>query len=478
MRLYRLERLKNMRPIPDYLNGRQNCSGPEHYMYPTLHGRKCYFEGQVLQMESPVNADLVLGKRLLDKYRESLRWQPDAAATYLAIMGVFVRIMPQADSMLWYGQKAIERAPTWIRAYTVTAIDLTERFRRFDDSKQLLDQALSVDSNSAEAWAFLGAWESQKGNELAIEPYLLKSIALDSTYHWAYFRLGALYFDQNKMSKARRYLLKAAQADKPGAQVFDYLGKLHHDFGQFDLAEKYFNEGLVIEPNSIQCMIHLASVYFKTEQTEKANLLLQRAMKYDSTSAFSMLLICDILADNGYYKEAETFAQKAISRDSLATWGLSYVYLKSGRFEEASQLLRSQIAIFPYEASFRDFLAKAYQYSGKNEEAFNTYSELLKINPESPYGYIGMASLSAAEGKAAEALGYIEQAIQKEYSFEQLQTGKDLASLRELPEWKDLMKKHFPTIPKTKTHENEIPPCPHRPAHRLLPSRKHPRPSH
>jgi hypothetical protein len=57
---------------------------------------------------------------------------------------------------------------------------------------------------------------------------------------------------------------------------------------------------------------------------------------------------------------------------------------------------------------------------------------------------LGMAYLLAAEGKIEEAIGYVEQAIGKGATMEQLEKDEDLALLRALPEWKALMKKHFP----------------------------------
>ncbi|MEQ1744936.1 MAG: hypothetical protein ABMA02_05900 [Saprospiraceae bacterium] len=38
----------------------------------------------------------------------------------------------------------------------------------------------------------------------------------------------------------------------------------------------------------------------------------------------------------------------------------------------------------------------------------------------------------------------MELAIQKNATYEQLESDTDLAPLRTLPEWKALMKKHFP----------------------------------
>ena len=63
--------------------------------------------------------------------------------------------------------------------------------------------------------------------------------------------------------------------------------------------------------------------------------------------------------------------------------------------------------------------------------------------------YLLAADLSAGdsskeEGKTEEAIGYVEQAIGKGATMEQLEKDEDLAPLRAQKEpWEALMKKHF-----------------------------------
>jgi hypothetical protein len=71
--------------------------------------------------------------------------------------------------------------------------------------------------------------------------------------------------------------------------------------------------------------------------------------------------------------------------------------------------------------------------------SFSGHGDVEKVT-KSQWGY-----LLAAEGKTEEAIGYVEQAIGKGATMEQLEKDEDLAPLREQKEqWEALMKKYFP----------------------------------
>jgi Tfp pilus assembly protein PilF len=82
--------------------------------------------------------------------------------------------------------------------------------------------------------------------------------------------------------------------------------------------------------------------------------------------------------------------------------------------------------------------------TNRPDEARRHLLKALELNPNYLPSYIGMACLLFSEGKTAEAIGYMDQAIGKGSTLKQLEADDDLAPLRATPEWKALMKKHFP----------------------------------
>jgi protein O-mannosyl-transferase len=445
--LYRTERVKKYSPYPRMLARAAELLGTEHYMYPTLQARRSFFEAWVFQLDSPINADSSLGRRILSKYRESLHWEPNAALTYLTMAEVFENVVPDLDSVSFYYKKAIAIAPHWIRPYTKLAWHLMTKGKS-DAAQVLLDEAMFIDSTSARVWTTYGSWHFFTGNVDAAERYTRKAVALDSTWERGWFDLGAIYFDKGKLEESRQYMLRAAQAEKPNSNVFNYLGGSHYNAGEWEEAVPYFKKGLEIEPNDISCLVFLAGTYMKLKRPAEANELIQQAMAYDS-SAGTLTAIAEILTDNGSYEESDALLLKCIGRDSLYFYGwsfLGYNRLKAGRYEQAIVSLNKALSINPIHPWIWSMLGQTYTKMHRFDDARQALSKMQELNPESPEVFANLAALAATEGKTAEALRFAETAFKKGMAHWQIYEYPyfDFAPVRMLPGFKDLEKKYFP----------------------------------
>jgi len=407
VRLYRLERVKKYAPFPRYLARAAELLGPGHYLYPTLLGRKCYFEGILLKMESPLNPDSLLGRRLLDKYRESLAWQPDAALTYLAMSSVFAKVLPNPDSMFWYNQKAIEAAPGLIQAYTLMASRFTWS-KMPEQARPFLDQALALDSTSANVWVEYGIWHDVQGNKAAAETCFWKAVRLDSTYSEPYYWLGVLAFNRNNMLDAKRYFLKATQTDKPDPSTYDYLGCTHFNIGENEEAEKYYLQGLAIEPFDPLLLIHYASTCWKTNRPEQAKALLEKAMAYDSTSAQTHHNVGQAFFYNGFHSEAEAALLKSLALDSTSayTWVLlGQLYQVTQRTEAAITAVERGVRLDSTNAWGTDWgtLAGLYMEVGRTADAERALKKIIALDSSKVHSWLGLGTFYQQTGRTAEA---------------------------------------------------------------------------
>lgn len=113
-------------------------------------------------------------------------------------------------------------------------------------------------------------------------------------------------------------------------------------------------------------------------------------------------------------------------------------------YTEAEQYYQKAIALDSTLAVFHRQLGMVYLKTNRTEKSRQCFLKSLALNPNFSAAMLGMAYLLSAEGKTAEAIGYVEQAITRGSKFQQLEQDKNLDSLRAMPEWKALMKKHFP----------------------------------
>ncbi|HQX44742.1 MAG TPA: hypothetical protein PK209_09310 [Saprospiraceae bacterium] len=180
--------------------------GQKHYMYPILQGRQEHFKGYLMVSES--HNDVKLGIKALEQLRSSLIWQPDQPLVYLDMSSVFGIVLGEPDSAKYYDLLAASLAPTWLLPYTHLSNILCRYKGRLDEAKILLDKALTIDSNAAVVWYFLGIWHAfnSRTDYLAAENCFNKSILLDPTVQSTYYYLACVLNEQNKIDAAYNQL--------------------------------------------------------------------------------------------------------------------------------------------------------------------------------------------------------------------------------------------------------------------------------
>jgi tetratricopeptide (TPR) repeat protein len=445
-RLYRVERLRKYLPYPRYLHRAAELLGQKHYFYPTLRARTAYFEGNVLQMESPLNSDSVIGWQILEKYHEALTWQPNDALTYFSMAKVFIYQLRNIDSVVYYGEKTIAAAPNWIRAYTSTALGLNV-LKDFQKALGYAEKGLAIDSSSALTWTAVGVCHARLNNYNDAEHYLQKAIELDTSFEPPQYWLGWIYFNRGKMQEAIRYFLGAARADHPSDYTFFWLGNCYMNASNWAEADKYFRKGLEIEPQSAGCMVSLAGVCIKTGRISEAKELIGKALAYDSVHLF---MAGEMYVDNGLYDEAENLYQAYTEQHPLKAegWdGLAYTWYKAGRYAEAERASQKAVALSPSLNYYQKaLLGQVHIKIGKYDEARMTFLALLEQEPENPEIAANLAILSAIEGDTIASLNWADIAFKNGMSLEQIYEYPyfDFAPVRTLPGFEDLMKKYFP----------------------------------
>ena len=73
--------------------------------------------------------------------------------------------------------------------------------------------------------------------------------------------------------------------------------------------------------------------------------------------------------------------------------GLGYLYLQSGRIEEATAVFEMNVSAFPESWNVYDSMAEAYLEAGDKVKAKLNYQKSLELNPESPTGIAALKKL-------------------------------------------------------------------------------------
>lgn len=117
-----------------------------------------------------------------------------------------------------------------------------------------------------------------------------------------------------------------------------------------------------------------------------------------------------------------------------------------GRYKLAEKYLRMSVEKDPkYALAYYDLGVLLAKIKSRQEEAHRCFMTAIKLDPNLAWSYYAVACLHALSGEKEQALDYLKQSLEKGLSDKKhIDSDKDLDSLREEEEFKNLMNKYFP----------------------------------
>ena len=403
---------EEVKTYPQCLERAAKLLGNNHYMYSVLKARKYFFEGYLLA-NSNKNPNQELGENALALFRQSLEWQPEQPQVYWQMSLVFVWNLLQPDSLEYYTRLAMEVYPNWTRPCLDAAFWLSYKYNRQDRARLFLELASQIDSNSAEVVKVRAVFNFGEKNYTEAEQQFRKAIELDSTDVNTWINLGNVYIRTRRYAEAEPIFKNAIALDSTYGIAWTNLGAFYNMTQRYAEAETVLKKAIALDSTYVKTWSNLGSVYLNTGKFEDAELYIKKAISLDSMYAIIWNNLGFLYIETRRYAEAETVFKKAISKDSTLANPVKH-------------------------------LGQVYFKTNRPEAARKSFLQAIALNPNYTPAMLGMAYLLTSEEKAEEAIGYVEQAISKGVSMEQLEKDEDLAPLRAAPEWKAMMKKYFP----------------------------------
>lgn len=196
----------------------------------------------------------------------------------------------------------------------------------------------------------------------------------------------------------------------------------------YDLAESMFEQCIQINPRNATCYFEVATINAYQGNNTKALLNAQKAVDFDPDNIWFNLLLADCLTKDKKLNEAAAVYQKLIKKnpdridfyyelssiqlyqgkndDAIKTFdkieekvGVSEeitlrkirIYKDLKKYDKAIAESKKLIVAMPKEGKYYGMLGEIYQLSGNKEKAFETYQELLKVDPTNPYVHLSLA---------------------------------------------------------------------------------------
>ncbi len=312
-----VEKVARYRDCPAQLARAAELLGPEHYLYATLKARELLFEGLYTFFANYASDDPESVSVALEKYRQSLRYQPDAPLAHYYISNCFALKLRQPDSAYAHTLAAAQLAQTWVLPYAHLAYQLCRYYQRYDQAKDLLDQAMKIDSNSVVVWTGWGAYHYyQYQYPAAIEAYQ-HLLSLDSTNALAYTNLAVAYVETQQYDKAEPVLLAAIRVNPRQFSSRYILGCLYVRTGRPQEAQTRYEEAIQINPTHEASRDSLARLYLAQNNPAAAEAQYLEITRYNPASASAWYALACLAAPAGRTDEALDFLKKALEAGSV-----------------------------------------------------------------------------------------------------------------------------------------------------------------
>ncbi|KAI9319969.1 hypothetical protein BX666DRAFT_1917762 [Dichotomocladium elegans] len=256
--------------------------------------------------------------------------------------------------------------------------------KNFNEALEACEKAIELGcSRQYQAYAYnlLGTFEFLKGNNQGALEAFNKSIELDPKLIQSYIKRSSLYMEQSDVVNAFKQFDDAIAINSSDPDVYYHRGQVNYITGNFEAAAKDYTESLKLDDTFVFAHIQLGVVQYKLGSISSAMATFNNTLKKFPQSADVQNYYGELLVDQQKVNEAIEAFSTAIELDPKNT--LPYI--------NKAMIL--------------------YQARGDANEAIALCKKALECDPASDAAVASLAQVLLELGKADEALGYYEMAI-------------------------------------------------------------------
>jgi tetratricopeptide (TPR) repeat protein len=317
-------------------------------------------------------------------------------------------------------------------------------------AETILASARQINPDAQEAY-LKGKYHMNQGTPEGYQKavgYLHEAVEKDPSDPLAYAGLAAAYIQiahsalatEDSLPRAKAAAQRALRLDDTQAETLNAFGFIagYYDW-EWETAEKAFQRALEINPNLAMAHYWYSWQLILFDRMDEALVAHKRAQELDPLTPLHTAWLGGLYWIWGRYDEALEEVQKALELSPDSWHGLlaqAYIYLDMGMYEEAIDVSQKAASLYP---DLRHLLGQAYAKSGRRDEALEILAELEKEEP-TPYGALGLAELYIALGNKDEAFRWLNYEHPHAW-VPWIRTNPPFKPLRDDPRFHELLRK-------------------------------------
>jgi len=286
--------------------------------------------------------------------------------------------------------------------------------RQNEAAKASFDQAISMDENTATAYAGLARLAITSRDLTRSEQYIDKGLAIDPENDDLWVLKGMLSLIQNKAVEADEFFTRADQIAPYNRMAKIGLIRARFAQGKFKEATPPLRTLESRYGNSPTVKYLRAYLEYQGKNIDKAKELLLDALKVSSSHPESLLLLSNILYQDGKLEQVIDYMERFSSQfpnHLPAVKLLAVAYLGQKQTDKAIELIQRALETRTADDQLYSILGTAYIRSGNLEKATEYLEKAAEINPNAANIRAQLALSHLAAGSTDLAISALEDAV-------------------------------------------------------------------
>lgn len=267
---------------------------------------------------------------------------------------------------------------------------------KLDEAESIYNAILAVDPNNFYALNFYGCILRQKGEFNKSIELLSQAVTLQTNSADAFFNLGNAYRSAQRWEEAIPCYETSFQHNDQCPEVLNNLGICFRELRFFSAAENAFQRALSLQPDFVGVWLNLGNIFRDQGRNLDAILAYERLIELNQAFPDAYFALGLVLIEEGEIEKALSSFRKAI--DLRPDCADIYSSLGSGLFQygqidEAILSYRRAIQLNPESVGAYFDLAYVFQEQNLLEQAIDCYRKAIALNPEYAEAYFNLANI-------------------------------------------------------------------------------------
>ena len=287
--------------------------------------------------------------------------------------------------------------------------------RDFPTAARLYKQLLKEDPSNVDYLKELGSIYVKNGEDAKAIPYYEQIITFYPHYIDAMTSLGAIYRRLKRYEESIEILERAVDEGRQTADVNYNLGFTYREMGNYDDAIEAFSSVVNENPSDVLAYNHLGAIYLVKKDYQKSIASFKRGLQIDQNHPILNYNLARCYGEAKMYSDAIRCYENALKAkpgwvDAIKDF--SAILVKCQKSQEASDLVKHSIELYPNDTKLLSMLGSIYLDQYDYDSAEKTFKRAKKVDNQDIHILEGLAEALEKGEKPQEALENVLDALE------------------------------------------------------------------